>query len=74
MCFFDFLFECFKLNPRWVCIIEEIKAKFSQYFDLKIDNENLINWEIIPESPLMTSTNPEYRKEEFNIEEICSKI
>ena len=33
-----------------------------------------MNWESIPESPVMTLTHPEQMKEEFNIEEICSKI
>lgn len=54
--------------------MEEIKTSFSHFFDLQIENENLISWESIPESPLMTLTKPKYRKQKFNIEEICSKI
>ena len=45
----------------WECVIEEIKKGFSHFFDLKIENEMLVNWESIPESPLITLTNPEYR-------------
>ena len=58
LCFFDSLF---RYNPRWECVVEEIKNSFSHFFDLKIGNEVLINWESIPESPLITLTNPEYR-------------
>ena len=71
ICFLDSLFT---YDSSWECVVEEIKSKFSHFFDLKIDNENLISWENIPESPLMTFTNPKYRKQEFNMEEICSKI
>ena len=41
---------------------------------MKIENEDAITWESIPESPLMTINNPEYKTQEFNLEEICSKI
>ena len=69
ICFLDSLFA---YDSSWECVVEEIKSKFSHFFDLKIKNENSISWESIPESPLMTFTNTEYRKEEFNLEEICS--
>ena len=72
LCFLDYLFE---YNQMWVSVVEEIKIKFSHFFYLKIENEkNSINWESIPESPLMTFNNPRYRKQEFNIDEICTKI
>ena len=70
----SFLDSLFCQDSKWDCIVEEIKTNFSHFFDLKIENENVINWESILESPMMTLTNPEYRKQEFNLEKICSKI
>ena len=35
-----FLDSLYTYNPRWECIVEEIKTKFSNFFDFKIENEN----------------------------------
>ena len=69
-----FLESLFTYDSRWESVVEEVKTSFSHFFDLKIGNENLLSWESIPESPLMTFDIPEYRKQEFDIEEMCSKI